>query len=112
MRNAALWALTLTVAALLSLSCLSCARNKVDPAPSAGTSGVVEQKVCPVSGDPADKDIYVDYKGKRVYLCCSDCVTEFKKDPDKYMKKLEEQQQAAGKQAQPQHDAPAAMPHH
>ncbi|HAM52115.1 MAG TPA: hypothetical protein DCP92_16030 [Nitrospiraceae bacterium] len=26
----------------------------------------------------------VDYKGKSYYFCCSDCIDDFKKNPDKY----------------------------
>jgi len=28
----------------------------------------------------------IDYKGKSYYFCCSSCVDEFKKDPDKFAK--------------------------
>lgn len=49
------------------------------------------QKECPVLGSPINKNLYVDYKGKRVYFCCPPCVSKFNKDPEKYMKKLEEQ---------------------
>jgi len=49
------------------------------------------QKVCPVYGGEINKDIYVDYKGKRIYFCCEGCDDEFKKNPEKYMKKLEAQ---------------------
>jgi YHS domain-containing protein len=38
-----------------------------------------------------NKNIYADYKGKRVYFCCPPCLRQFKKDPDTYMKKLEDQ---------------------
>lgn len=31
------------------------------------------------------------YQGKRVHFCCADCREEFKKDPEKYIKKLEDQ---------------------
>lgn len=47
------------------------------------------QKVCPVMGTAIDKKIYVDYKGKRVYFCCSMCPAEFNKNPEKYIKKME-----------------------
>jgi len=30
----------------------------------------------------------VDYKGERVYFCCAGCPDTFKKNPEKYMKKL------------------------
>ena len=49
------------------------------------------QTVCPVFGGEVNKDIYVDYKGKRIYFCCEGCDDEFKKNPGKYMKKLEAQ---------------------
>jgi YHS domain-containing protein len=47
------------------------------------------QTTCPVSGDPIDKSLYVDYKGKRIYVCCSSCIAPLKKNPEKYIKKLE-----------------------
>ena len=49
------------------------------------------QTICPVLAGNIDKSIYVDYKGKRIYFCCQGCDAEFKKDPEKYMKKLQEQ---------------------
>lgn len=49
------------------------------------------QEKCPVMGGTINKDIYVDYQGKRIYFCCEACPKEFNKDPDKYMKKLKEQ---------------------
>ncbi len=47
-----------------------------------------EQKTCPVMGGEIDKKIFVDYKGKRIYFCCPACVDEFKKNPEKYLKKM------------------------
>lgn len=49
------------------------------------------QTVCPVLGGNINKEIYLDYQGKRIYFCCKGCDAEFKKNPDKYMKKLQEQ---------------------
>jgi YHS domain-containing protein len=49
------------------------------------------QTVCPVLGGNVDKNVYADYKGKRIYFCCKGCDAEFKKDPEKYMKKLQEE---------------------
>ena len=43
---------------------------------------------CVVMGGKINKDVYVDYKGQRVYFCCAGCVKEFNKDPEKYLKKL------------------------
>jgi len=47
------------------------------------------QATCPVMGAAINKNIYVDYNGKRVYFCCNGCPEAFKKDPEKYIKKLE-----------------------
>jgi YHS domain-containing protein len=49
------------------------------------------QTLCPVMGGKIDKKVYADYQGKRVYFCCSSCREDFKKDPEKYIKKLEDQ---------------------
>jgi YHS domain-containing protein len=32
----------------------------------------------------------VDYEGQRVYFCCAACIEEFNKNPEKYLKKMEE----------------------
>jgi YHS domain-containing protein len=49
------------------------------------------QTVCPVLSGKIDKNIYADYQGKRIYFCCAGCIEEFKNNPDKYLKKMEEQ---------------------
>ena len=48
------------------------------------------QTTCPVLAGNIDKSVYADYQGKRIYFCCKGCDTEFNKDPEKYMKKLQE----------------------
>ena len=50
----------------------------------------VKQTVCPVMGGEINKEVYADYNGKRVYFCCQGCLSTFKKNPEKYMKKLED----------------------
>jgi len=50
-----------------------------------------KQEKCPVRGGTINKDVYTDYQGKRIYFCCPPCIANFKKDPEKYMKKLEEE---------------------
>jgi YHS domain-containing protein len=47
------------------------------------------QTTCPIMGGDIDKDTYADHDGKRVYFCCSMCESTFKKDPVKYINKLE-----------------------
>lgn len=53
------------------------------------TKHLKPQTTCPVSGDKIDKNQYVDYQGKRIYVCCPDCLDQVRKDPEKYIKKLE-----------------------
>ena len=51
-------------------------------------TAVVEQTICPVMGGPINKELFVEYQGKKVYLCCEDCVKMFKANPEKYLAKL------------------------
>ena len=58
-------------------------------ASAAGTAQVAEQTTCPVLADqPINKNISVEYKGRKVYFCCEDCKAAFTKDPEKYVKNL------------------------
>jgi len=47
-----------------------------------------EQTTCPVMGGKINKDIFVEYKGQKIYFCCTACVETFKKDPEKYIGKI------------------------
>ena len=49
---------------------------------------VIEQTSCPVMSGKINKDIYTEYKGKKVYFCCAGCVEKFKEDPEQYISKL------------------------
>jgi len=53
------------------------------------TTVATEQATCPVmEGNPINKNIFVEYKGKKVYFCCKGCPEKFLADPDKYAAKL------------------------
>jgi YHS domain-containing protein len=58
-------------------------------------------KICVVSGDKlgemGDAVVY-EYQGREIKFCCKGCVKDFKKDPAKYIKKIEEEE-AKAKQA-------------
>jgi YHS domain-containing protein len=46
-------------------------------------------KMCAVMPeDPVDPDVTTVYNGKVIGFCCKDCVSAFKKDPEKYVKNL------------------------
>ncbi len=55
--------------------------------------------VCPVSGEPVSKDsnITYTYKGTVYRFCCPACVESFKKDPEKYIKQMEEREKGKAK---------------
>jgi len=64
-------------------------------------------KVCLVSGDqigqmgPAK---VIVYKDREIKFCCPDCEEPFRKEPQKYLKMLQEAEKAA------EHDAPSTQP--
>ena len=79
----------------LSLTALTVAngcKKKSEPATSAETEqktqAVIEQTICPVMAGPINKDIYTEYKGKKVYFCCSGCKEKFEQAPEQYLSKL------------------------
>lgn len=47
-----------------------------------------EQTTCPVMGGAINKNIFTEYKGKKVYFCCPGCKEKFEKEPEKYISKL------------------------
>ena len=65
------------------------AQEALPVSPAAEGQAVKKQTVCPVMGGQVNTNIYVDAMGKRVYFCCNGCPAEFKKDPAKYIAKLE-----------------------
>jgi YHS domain-containing protein len=46
------------------------------------------QTTCPIMGMAIDKNVYTEYKGKKVYFCCAGCETPFLENPEKYLSKL------------------------
>ena len=47
------------------------------------------QTKCPVMKGNIDKSLFVEYEGKRIYVCCKECIETVKKDPAKYIRELE-----------------------
>ena len=83
---------------LFSLSFLHAADGK---APE-GIPATYPLKTCVVSGDKLGemgKPVTLVYKGQELKFCCKDCVKDFKKDPDKYIKKLAEEEAKLKKEA-------------
>jgi hypothetical protein len=49
---------------------------------------------CIVSGDKLGGDmgkpVVINYHGQEVKFCCKDCVKDFNKEPDKYLKQIQD----------------------
>jgi YHS domain-containing protein len=61
--------------------------SQTQPAAPA-VAAAAEQTICPVMGGAIDKNVFVEYQGKKVYFCCTQCKGEFEKNPEKYLSKL------------------------
>lgn len=46
------------------------------------------QTTCLVMGGPMKRDLHADYKGERVYSCCTASTPEFGNDPQQYVNKM------------------------
>jgi len=82
--------IAISIVAVLALSTPLFAHSGACGVGDKANDGVIN-RTCPVmGGDVDDNTPYTAvYRGKKVGLCCSGCVGEFKKDPKKYMRKLE-----------------------
>jgi YHS domain-containing protein len=57
--------------------------------PTTAPSTQPVNKFCAVEREEeANAKVTYVYKGKTIAFCCKDCIPEFKKDPEKYMKDL------------------------
>jgi YHS domain-containing protein len=62
--------------------------------PIEAVAAAIEQKTCPVmEGNPINKALFVEYKGKKVFFCCPPCKDKFNAEPEKYIAKLPQFQQ-------------------
>ena len=52
----------------------------------------VGNKICPVTGEKVDETARITYKYEdKIYnFCCAECIKEFKKEPETYIKKFDE----------------------
>jgi len=77
---------------LIGVVCPTGCKKKTEPVVPKETKDVatvaIEQKTCPVMEGAINKDIFTEYKGKKVYFCCAGCKEKFEKEPEKYISKL------------------------
>ena len=58
--------------------------------PAATDTAEAEQTICPVMGLEINPDVFIEYKGVKVYFCCWGCDDKFRAEPEKYIPKLPE----------------------
>lgn len=79
-----------TAVLLVTLSCAQDTEKARRVEVTAEEIGV--KAYCPVTGDSFtvhEQTPVVQYRGERYYMCCPGCDVEFQKDPDKYIKQME-----------------------
>jgi YHS domain-containing protein len=85
-------AITAISFSLAFASCGGCCQGSAAAASTASGSGAIDagNKICPVLGEPIDeasKATY-EYEGKVYNFCCAGCIDAFKKEPQKYIDKV------------------------
>ncbi len=57
----------------------------------------VTNEYCPVTTtEKVDKNVFLDYKGRRIYFCCNKCRRDFLANPDAYLANLQTTDNATG----------------
>ncbi|MCS7064943.1 MAG: hypothetical protein NZL85_01575, partial [Fimbriimonadales bacterium] len=63
---------------------------RAEPASGGGTKEFAGKgdgiNTCPVSGEPVNKEVWAEIKGRKVYFCCANCRSKAVKEPDKYIR--------------------------
>jgi YHS domain-containing protein len=73
-------------------------QKEMEPVP---TPIGIGNKICPISGKPVEKmggPVEIEHNGKLYNLCCKMCAKDFQADPEKFMKKAEEEMKAQDQQ--------------
>jgi YHS domain-containing protein len=85
---------TLTLAGLLSVTGNTLAAESGNAGKQAAKPKAYPLTTCAVSGEKLGGDMGEPYifthEGREIKLCCKSCLKDFKKEPAKYVKKLEQ----------------------
>jgi YHS domain-containing protein len=82
-------ALLIGIFCLTVISLTGCKKKSEPVEPVEATvADATEQKMCPVMDAPINKELYTEYKDKKVYFCCPGCKEKFEAAPEKYLEKL------------------------
>ncbi len=97
---------TLLSLAILAGPLAALAGDTVDQKPKADQKSNAKLKpyklkTCIVSGDKLGGDmgepVVYEYEGREIKFCCKSCIKDFKKEPAKYVKKIQEAEAKAKK---------------
>jgi YHS domain-containing protein len=86
---------TLLPFAALALITASCNKQDEQPASAQSSQSAVKHyplETCLVSGEKLGSmgdAIVMNHEGQEIKFCCDSCIPKFKKDPSKYLSKLE-----------------------
>lgn len=85
-----LWMSNLAIAMMCDMG----SKGEAIAQPAAEEVVNADNKICPVSGEHIKEGeaIKFEYEGKAYNLCCKMCEKDFKKDPKKYIEKIEAQE--------------------
>ncbi|MGV3771939.1 MAG: TRASH domain-containing protein [Verrucomicrobiales bacterium] len=84
---------SIIAATLLLSAATASAAEKGEKGSKSGKADKYPLDTCVVSDEKLDsmgEPFVIKHEGKEVKLCCKPCQKEFKKEPAKYMKKLED----------------------
>lgn len=94
MRIAKTWVVLTILTGGISLGFMTGGCSNQEETPPGDVGAAVKPyplKTCLVSGEELGsmgKPVVYVHEGQEIKFCCSDCVDEFKKDPQKYVAKL------------------------
>jgi YHS domain-containing protein len=79
------------IGAAFAMSCKE--MNATTSAPQKSAAVNVGNTICPVTGEKIDESAKAtyEYQGKVYNFCCAMCLDDFKKNPAKYIAKVEEE---------------------
>ncbi len=98
---------------LFALSAAACADGESYTTNSPAETGKVVRQTCPViPQNKVDPNIFTEYKGEKVYFCCTFCRAAFLRDPEKYIHRLPHpaQNDKEGIEDNHQHQSSELMP--
>ncbi len=86
MKKTVLVVMSVVVATISVMACHHHDSSQKEPLQVAEkTDAQVVQKICPVMGGKINQELFVEQDGKKVYVCCGNCVEKVEKDFEKYL---------------------------